>query len=58
MLKGLLGLPPNTREGITWLKRAAENADEENPQALHVLVNPSVYASHIGLIIRTTRRDP
>ena len=38
MLKGLLGLPVNTREGITWLKRAAENADEKNPQALYVLV--------------------
>jgi len=38
MLRGLLGLPPNMREGVTWLKRAAENADEENPQALHVLV--------------------
>jgi len=38
MLRGLLGLPANTREAITWLKRAAENADEENPQALNVLV--------------------
>lgn len=53
MLRGLLGLPPNTREAITWLKRAAENADEENPQALNVLVlsyshisstNPNVQA--------------
>lgn len=42
MLRGLLGLPPNTREGITWLKRAAENADEENPQALNVLVYQSI----------------
>ena len=38
MLRGLFGLPINTREAITWLKRAAENADEENPQALHILV--------------------
>ena len=40
MLRGLLGLPANTREAITWLKRAAENADEDNPQALNVLVTP------------------
>lgn len=40
MLRGLLGLPVNTREAITWLKRAAENADEDNPQALNVLVPP------------------
>ena len=38
MLRGLFGLPINTREAITWLKRAAENADEENPQALYILV--------------------
>ena len=38
MLRGLLGLPANTREAITWLKRAAENADEDNPQALFILV--------------------
>jgi TPR repeat protein len=38
MLKGLLGLPVNTKEAVTWLKRASENANEENPQALNVLV--------------------
>ncbi|KAG0232847.1 hypothetical protein BGW42_007856 [Actinomortierella wolfii] len=37
MLKGLLGQQPNPREAITWLKRAAANADEENPHALHEL---------------------
>ena len=40
MLRGLLGLPVNTREGISWLQRAAENADQENPQALFALVLP------------------
>jgi TPR repeat protein len=40
MLRGLLGLPANTREAITWLKRAAENADYDNPQALNILVHP------------------
>lgn len=36
-LKGLLGVPANAREGITWLKRAAERADKDNPHALHEL---------------------
>src|SRR5437762_13874872 len=45
MLRGLLGLPVNTREGITWLQRAAENADQDNPQALFVLVSPPVIQS-------------
>ena len=40
LLKGLLGIPTNVREGITWLKRAAESANEEAPQALNVLVSP------------------
>jgi len=38
MLRGLLGLPVNIREGISWLQRAAENADQDNPQALFILV--------------------
>ena len=38
MLRGLLGLPVNTREAISWLQRAAENADQDNPQALFILV--------------------
>ncbi|KAI0244253.1 hypothetical protein L0F63_006178 [Massospora cicadina] len=37
LLKGGLGQQPNPREGITWLKRAAASADEENPHALHEL---------------------
>ncbi|KAI8357726.1 hypothetical protein B0O80DRAFT_384016 [Mortierella sp. GBAus27b] len=37
MLKGLLGQQGNPREAITWLKRAAANADEDNPHALHEL---------------------
>lgn len=35
--KGLLGQPRNDREAIVWLKRAAEQADEDNPHALHQL---------------------
>ncbi|KAF9121651.1 hypothetical protein BGX30_002445 [Mortierella sp. GBA39] len=37
ILKGLLGQQASPREAITWLKRAAANADEDNPHALHEL---------------------
>lgn len=37
LLSGSLGQPKNIREAIGWLKRAAEQADEENPHALHEL---------------------
>lgn len=32
-----LGQPRNTREAIVWLRRAAGQADEDNPHALHEL---------------------
>lgn len=45
LLRGLLKQQPNPREAIGWLRRAAEQADEENPHALHELAmlyeNPS-----------------
>jgi TPR repeat protein len=37
LLHGTLGQAKNPREAIGWLKRAAEQADEENPHALHEL---------------------
>ena len=37
LLKGLLGQQRNPREAKTWLHRAAECADAENPHALHEL---------------------
>jgi TPR repeat protein len=37
LLNGLLGEPKNPREAINWLQRAAEQADEDNPHALHEL---------------------
>uniref|UniRef100_V5GEU6 SKT5-like protein n=2 Tax=Kalmanozyma brasiliensis (strain GHG001) TaxID=1365824 RepID=V5GEU6_KALBG len=37
LLSGLLGQPRNVREAIVWLKRAAAQADEDNPHALHEL---------------------
>lgn len=37
LLHGSLEQPKNLREAIAWLKRAAEQADEENPHALHEL---------------------
>lgn len=38
-MKGLLGQPQNPHEAVTWLKKAAEQADVENPHALHELVS-------------------
>ncbi|KAJ7184085.1 enzyme activator [Mycena filopes] len=37
LLHGSLGEQRNPREAINWLRRAAEQADEENPHALHEL---------------------
>ncbi|KAK0913892.1 hypothetical protein LTR91_011990 [Friedmanniomyces endolithicus] len=37
LLKGLLGQPRSVSESVTWLKRAAERADKDNPHALHEL---------------------
>ncbi|KAJ3877479.1 hypothetical protein F5879DRAFT_793711 [Lentinula edodes] len=37
LLQGLLGEAKNPREAVGWLRRAAEQADEENPHALHEL---------------------
>ena len=39
VLKGLLGQQKNPKEAVNWLKRAADQADEENPHALHELVS-------------------
>ncbi|KAL8784108.1 MAG: hypothetical protein Q9213_004167 [Squamulea squamosa] len=36
-LKGLLGQPKNAQAALSWLQRAAEQADKENPHALHEL---------------------
>lgn len=37
LLYGLLDQPRHPREAIVWLRRAAGQADEDNPQALHEL---------------------
>ncbi|KAJ3126128.1 hypothetical protein HK098_007839 [Nowakowskiella sp. JEL0407] len=37
MLKGTLEQHQNLKEGITWLKRAKEQADESTPHAVHEL---------------------
>ncbi|KZT03595.1 HCP-like protein, partial [Laetiporus sulphureus 93-53] len=37
LLRGSLGEQENPRDAVNWLKRAAEQADEENPHALHEL---------------------
>ncbi|KAF3078984.1 hypothetical protein TWF569_002127 [Orbilia oligospora] len=50
--KGLLGQPRNDREAIVWLKRAAEQADEGNPHALHQLGILYESADGNGSIVR------
>ncbi|KAL5490126.1 hypothetical protein ACEPAI_4959 [Sanghuangporus weigelae] len=37
LLSGGLGQPSNPREAVAWLRRAAEQADEDNPHAVHEL---------------------
>lgn len=37
LLTGTLGGTKNPKDALTWLRRAAEQADEENPHALHEL---------------------
>lgn len=37
LLGGLLSQPRNIRESVIWLRRAASQADEDNPHALHEL---------------------
>ncbi|KAI9307810.1 hypothetical protein BJ944DRAFT_157342 [Cunninghamella echinulata] len=37
LLRGSLGQPKNPREGISWLERAAAQADEDYPQPIHDL---------------------
>lgn len=51
-LKGLLGQALNPREGVSWLKRAADRADEENPHALHELALMYLNAGGNDIIVR------
>ncbi|GAA5948220.1 hypothetical protein JCM3765_001320 [Sporobolomyces pararoseus] len=37
LLNGLLGQQRNPKEALAWLRRAASQADEDNPHALHEL---------------------
>ena len=37
LLNGTMNITKNEREGVTWLKRAAANADQSHPEALHEL---------------------
>lgn len=52
LLKGALDQQKNGKEAVTWLNRAAQQADENNPQALHELAvlyeNPPDPNSAVG----------
>ena len=49
LLTGALGEQKNPREAISWLKRAAEQADEDNPHALHELA--LLYEQQTGALV-------
>ena len=49
LLHGSLGEQKNPREAISWLKRAAEQADEDNPHALHELA--LLYEQQSGALV-------
>jgi TPR repeat protein len=49
LLHGSLGEQKNPREAIGWLKRAAEQADEDNPHALHELA--LLYEQQSGALV-------
>jgi len=52
LLRGALDQPKNPREAVPWLRRAAEQADEENPHALHELgLLHELPQNNTGLII-------
>ena len=46
-LKGLLGQSKSAPAALSWLQRAAKQADNENPHAVHELVSCSHYRSQI-----------
>ncbi|BGP19420.1 hypothetical protein JCM10213v2_007509 [Rhodosporidiobolus nylandii] len=52
LLHGLLGQQRNPKEALAWLKRAASQADEDNPHALHEL--GLLYEKPPALISSTT----
>ncbi|QDS69860.1 hypothetical protein FKW77_000373 [Venturia effusa] len=52
LLKGLLGQQASIGEAVTWLQRAADKADEENPHALHELAQLYENAPPGGKIIQ------
>jgi TPR repeat protein len=49
LLQGSLGEGKNVREAVGWLRRAAEQADVENPHALHELA--LLHEATIGQIV-------
>jgi TPR repeat protein len=54
LLHGLLEQPRDAAQGITWLRRAAAQADAENPHALHELAmlheNPALLGRNAHLV--------
>lgn len=57
MWKGLLGQTRNPRDGLIWLKRAADQADEANQHALHELVRIHEDDDFMVLFVRSLLTD-
>ncbi|KAG8954002.1 hypothetical protein FRC04_000986 [Tulasnella sp. 424] len=52
LLRGVPGQQqPNAREAVQWLKRAAEQADDENPHALYTLATLHERPDNEGMVI-------
>lgn len=60
LLNGLLGQQRNPKDAVAWLKRAASQADEDNPHALHelgLLYERTPQPSH-GILSTLVSYDP
>ncbi|KAG0149652.1 hypothetical protein CROQUDRAFT_104986 [Cronartium quercuum f. sp. fusiforme G11] len=55
LLNGTLGQQRNPQEALLWLKRAAQQADEDNPHALHELAQ--IYENPPVVSIPTTTNE-
>lgn len=55
LMSGSLGGPKSPKDALTWLRRAAEQADEENPHALHELGLVYERAKENGLAVPDDR---
>jgi TPR repeat protein len=58
LIQGLLEQPKSEREGIVWLHRASQQANEENPHALHELAMLHETPTLLGRAAFLVSKDP